>query len=532
MTKQLQQPAGGSIRRFTDSMVKRDPKIVQSLLMAGFSRETPSPENLAIMAPSSEGKTHPLVNVLCLFDNVVYFTGNTAKSMFYKHGVQIDKRSGAPIAEDLDRLYAVLDKDSTESPAAKRHARAQLRELIENSAILVDLNDVIMVWLDAPERRLFEAIKPLLSHDKWESDYDTVNKGGRSGRNTTETIRLRGWPVCIFASARNEENWEIWPEIRTRFDVKSPAMDPVKYLEANKLSGNLKGLPTFRLKEEFPDELEQAAKAEVRRIEAGIRGLRVAQGEPRGSNRLNLVFNPFVPWLVQVFPHDQGDRMRYFKFLLNYASISALVNLENRPLVCQRDYVKAVVVCWPDVELALDLVAENLKTILPPHKLAFFNEYVLGCKTDPFRIQDLMEWAQQNGKPTYGRSSIGKTYLEPLEEAGLIESRPNPGDRRSLVYDVKTKKPQVPRQIAIRDSSTEEMAKEAIIKLLGNRADISLNAHDRSLTVAEAASSLFQEGLPNCLNSPEIEPITETGSDIALIAETQEIQPETGETRS
>lgn len=518
----------GSIRAFTDSRIKRDPNIVQALLMAGFSRETPSPENLAIMGPSSEGKTWPIVNTLCLFDKVTYFSGATAKSIFYKRGVPIDKRSGQQITEDLTELYGILDKDSAETPTAKREARAKLRDLMENSATLVDLSGMIMVWLDAPDRKLFDALKPLLSHDKWESDYDTVNKGGRAGRNSTETIRLRGWPVCIFASARNEENWEVWPEIRTRFNVKSPAMDPTKYLEANQLSGRLKGLPTFLLQNEFPDEVEKAAREEVRQIEARIMGLRVAQSEPRGSNRLNLTFNPHVEWLSRNFPHDQGDRMRYFKYLLNYANISALANMEDRPLVYQAGFPKAVVVCWCDVDMALSLVAENLKTTLPPHKLDFFNEYILGCDVDPFKVSDLIDWAQRWGKPTYGRESIRKTYLEPIEEAGLIESRSNPDDKRSLVYDLKTKKPQESRPVAVRDNSTEDMARRAVISLLENRGGVSVNEHEAPLTVDGVMSVLFREGLRNCLTAPEIAPIDKPSPEITLTGEPRNSEAETG----
>ncbi|HEV2225701.1 MAG TPA: hypothetical protein VGR56_02720 [Nitrososphaerales archaeon] len=514
------------IRSYTDARVKRDPKIVQSLLMAGFSRETPSPENLAIMAPTSEGKTWPITNTLSLFEKVTFFSGSTAKSIFYKRGVLIDKRNNMPITDRLDELSAVLDSDSSR-PDAKREAKKELRDLRENSAVLVDLNGLIMVWLDAPPRHLFDAMKPLLSHDAFESDYDTVNKGGRAGRNSTETIRLRGWPVCVFASARNEENWEVWPEIRTRFNVISPVMDPAKYLEANQLSGRLRGLPTFILKDEFPDELADQAKAEVKEIEERIRGLRVAQGEPRGSNLLNLTFNPFEEWLSQSFPHDQGDRMRYYKYLLNYINISSLVNLADRPLLRKDGNVKAIVVCWPDVELGLSLVAENLKTILPPHKLAFFNEYILGCGCDPFKVSDILDWAVKWGRPTYGRSSIAKTYLEPFEEAGLIESRPNPDDKRSLVYDLKAKEPQESRQIAIRDDSTEIMAKEALSGLLQNRAGLSVIKQDKVLTVGEVLSCLFAEGLPNCLTGEEIRPIDESNSEVAPIVKSPDSQTKT-----
>jgi hypothetical protein len=53
----------------------------------------------------------------------------------------------------------------------------------------------------------------------------------------------RGWPVCIFCSARDESRWEVWPEIQSRFLITSPNMAPIKYQESNFLIAQKMSLP-------------------------------------------------------------------------------------------------------------------------------------------------------------------------------------------------------------------------------------------------------------------------------------------------
>jgi hypothetical protein len=60
---------------------------------------------------------------------------------------------------------------------------------------------------------------------------------------TVKKIVTRGWPACIFCSARNESKWPQWTEIQSRSLITSPNMIPPKYREGIKLSAQRKGLP-------------------------------------------------------------------------------------------------------------------------------------------------------------------------------------------------------------------------------------------------------------------------------------------------
>jgi len=53
------------------------------------------------------------------------------------------------------------------------------------------------------------------------------------------------WPVFIFCSAKNEAKHEVWAEMKNRTLMLSPNTDVKKYVEANKLTGQKFGLPTW-----------------------------------------------------------------------------------------------------------------------------------------------------------------------------------------------------------------------------------------------------------------------------------------------
>ena len=87
-------------------------------------------------------------------------------------------------------------------------------------------------------------IKPILSHDTQEIEYDYVDKTDRDGIQTKKVV-VKGWPACIFCSAKDESNWPTWPEIVSRFLITSPNMVSKKYEESNQLIAQIKGLPSM-----------------------------------------------------------------------------------------------------------------------------------------------------------------------------------------------------------------------------------------------------------------------------------------------
>ena len=79
---------------------------------------------------------------------------------------------------------------------------------------------------------------------KEEIEYPFVNNTTIEGIITKKVV-VRGWPACIFCSAKDESNWPTWPEIVSRFLITSPNMIPKKYEESNSLTAQRKSLPSF-----------------------------------------------------------------------------------------------------------------------------------------------------------------------------------------------------------------------------------------------------------------------------------------------
>ena len=428
------------IRQYLRLYIKDDEDLLEHVLITCFSSFTSNPLNLGVMAPTSEGKSYTISLVTALFKNAYVFTGSSPKAFFYEEGKMVDPETHEDLQGEADRMRARLDANEED-----REARAKLRELTKKAMVRVSLEGRILVFLEPPEASLFEALKPILSHDKWESEYRTVEKGS-DGRQRTTRILLAGWPTFIFASAKDQDTWAMWPELQSRCVIVSPNMHPDKYLHANELTSQLLGLPSFVLKEMFPPDLEQAAREEVDRIRqvmdrTGFLGSR----EGSGSKRDNFVINPFAGTLNGLFPHESGLRMRQFRSLLSYVNILAMIGSEGRATLVSRGQARAVVASLADVSRAASLVFSSTWAHIPRFKTDFYREVILeaweakssvvvGKKTySPLTVKEILAEARKQGT-RLGPDTLRKKYLVPLEEAGVMSSEVDPDDKRGHVW--------------------------------------------------------------------------------------------------
>jgi hypothetical protein len=426
-----------SIQRYLDAYVKDDAEATKHLELVGFSSFTNDPQNLGVMAKTSEGKTYAITRVMDLFPNALKITGQTAKALFYENGAVIDTETGEEIEEKINGLKDELEglEGSKNSGPEKARLRAQLRGLQRNAGIKVNLSHRILVFLDSPEAALWNALKPLLSHDSWTSWYISVNKGAGSGRSKTEKILLEGWPTCIFASARNEDAWAIWPEIQSRFTIISPNAEPEKYLHANELTARLKGRPTFLVRDDFPESLLEDAKREVRRIKEEM--LAVIENPQESA-----ILNPFADAMARAFPHQTGVSMRVFKRLISYSGLLALRNLDRRTKLRIEGKVRAIVVTAEDMKRTLDLIGTNSNQVAPERK-HFYEKVILPLsgerpsewKNSPEGYCSLTEMTKYSASHyrAVGRDSIEK-WVMAIEEAGLLTREENPDDKRSFLF--------------------------------------------------------------------------------------------------
>jgi hypothetical protein len=432
------------IRTYLKTFIKDDDDLLEHVLVVCFSSFTSNPLNLGVMAPTSEGKSYVISLVTGLFPNAHVFAGSSAKAFFYEEGKAVDPETHEDLQGRVDELRARLDSDPEDGAA-----RSELRALTKKAMIRVSLEGRILVFLEPPEVALFEALKPILSHDKWESTYQTVDKSS-SGEQRTKKILLVGWPTMVFASAKDQDTWSMWPELQSRCVIVSPNMSQDKYLNANRLTARLMGRPSFELRNLFPEDLEVAAREEARRVKQSMELTRMLGGaEGGGSHRDNFVLNLFAEQLVELFPHESGLRMRQFRSLMSYINILAMINGADRPKLVIKDQARAVVATVADVGRAMGLVFSSTWANLPRYKLDFFEQAVTkayeGVSTaikvedrtekryHPVPTKEILRVAREVGFKM-GPNRLRKTFLEPLEEAGLLGSEQDPDDRRGLVW--------------------------------------------------------------------------------------------------
>jgi hypothetical protein len=103
----------------------------------------------------------------------------------------------AEIDSEIEDKEAEIEKSGKSLIKAYKDQIKELekkkKDLIKDSKKLIDLSHKILVFLDTPRPELFNALLPLLSHDKYEVEYEYIDT--HNGIKTRCNI-IRGWPVC------------------------------------------------------------------------------------------------------------------------------------------------------------------------------------------------------------------------------------------------------------------------------------------------------------------------------------------------
>jgi hypothetical protein len=106
----------------------------------------------------------------------------------------------------------------------------------ERKAIIVDLEQKILIFLDQPHYMLMEKLRPILSHDRKELYYKITDRNQKRGLRTKNVI-LRGFPTIIFCSAK----LDLDEQERMRVFLLSPEVEEEKIIESIYLLGEKLG---------------------------------------------------------------------------------------------------------------------------------------------------------------------------------------------------------------------------------------------------------------------------------------------------
>ncbi len=426
------------IQKIIKKTVKCDDILIKQILYTGLSTYSQSdPINLGIIAPTSEGKTYPVEECIKLFPKQdVYKIGSmSTKVLIRQKGIILDKDNKPlkPILKELQRKMNTLKKEQKEE---KTTIEEQIKELTEDSKTLIDLNGKILVFLEPPQKELWNVLKPILSHDSSEIEFPYVDRNDKNGIHTKKVV-VRGWPACIFCSAKDESKWEMWPEIKSRFLITSPNMIPEKYKESVNLIAQIKGLPMLIQKQIIlSDEEIELAKECILYLKQRI------------SELNSSVWIPFAKSLERELPSNKGTDVRFAKRIFSLLILLAILRSDKRKtLIIENE--QSVIVEVDDLKEALE-ITQNFDGI-PKYKKDFYNEIFYPCyilKTEPDNNKDnskgesiiavttkqLCEYYKKIKNKIISSDNMKKTYLDELQNSGLIDSEPSAINQRQFIY--------------------------------------------------------------------------------------------------
>jgi len=422
------------ITRHANTIIKEDPKLVDQLLRVCLSTYTDNPINIALLAPSSDGKTYATVKITELFpkEDVIVVGRMSPTALIHQQGELIDK-DGEPLQERLNAIDVQItdtkDKDKI------KNLKEQKQKLLSSARNCIDLKNKILLFLDNPTPATYEMLKPIMSHDKKEIIYKTTK--GDGSLSVKETV-IRNWCVFIFCSAKNEDRNEVWEEIKTRVLMTSPESTVKKYKEANRFTALKMGLPSWGSGVYHSNEDEKWAKWYIADYKKKLNDL-CSDGNP--------VLNTFNAIMSNIFPNSQGDHMRHFARLCSFVNLETMLNADHRPIYeLEIDDLQHITVIT-----TIDDVDQACKTLgdigsLPPEKMKFYNQVfcpLFDKKTlgDSSTIDGTWltsselaeEYTTKLGKTTDNKK-IQENYLKPLTDAGVLEVSKNPAMMQQNLY--------------------------------------------------------------------------------------------------
>jgi len=419
------------IERYLNTQVKNDPKIVSQLLRVCLSTYTNDPINIALLAPSSDGKTYATVKVTDIFpeEDVISVGRMSPTALIHAHGILIDSE-GNSLQEKIDDLNDQIDE--AEDKKLKKELEKQKQILLIGARNCIDLKNKILLFLDNPSSATYEMLKPIMSHDKREIIYKTTKSDG--SLTVKETV-IRNWPVFIFCSAKNEDKNEVWGEIKTRVLMTSPESNVTKYKEANRYTALKMGLPSWASNVYHSDEDRKWAKWYVSEFKKNLNELCHDGNNP--------ILNLLHSRLADVFPYSQGDYMRHFNRLISFIKLETMLNSEKRP-VYELGANSAIVTTIDDVDQACKTLGDI--SSIPPEKIKFYREVFCplferkslestGTLDGPWLTSaELVEENAKNLGKTTDTKKILENYLKPLTDAGVLEADQNPNMKQQNMY--------------------------------------------------------------------------------------------------
>lgn len=358
--------------------VKCDDSLVRAVFYAGCSTWTFDPINLGISAPTSEGKTYTVSQVLEYFPkkDVKKIGSMSPKVIIRQDSILVDADTLRPIQGDINALRKQIKREKN-NEKRKEELEEKLQDLLANARPLIDLRGKIYVFLEPPSPELWNIIKPIMSHDSFVIEHPYVESNTFQGIHVRSIITL-GFPTFIFCTAKDESRWEQWDEIVSRSLIMSPNMSSKKYRGSTILSAQQIGLPTaiqellIRSKREV--DLARKCMLYLKNSITEATTLQRQERNPSESHDFiykNPVWIPYQEILGATLPSEKGTDMRTNRHLHLLLRIIALAKTNQQYQVIFDN--QTLTVAAPE-DLTEALYITQNSSGLPPYKAKFFNE--------------------------------------------------------------------------------------------------------------------------------------------------------------
>jgi hypothetical protein len=301
------------------------------------------------------------------------------------------------------------------SPTAFFHEYGQWDE--ERKVNVVNLEGKTLIFLDFPDYRLVEKLRPLLSHDKKVLTFKITDKNEKHGLRT-KTVEIIGFPTVIFCSTKlNPDEQE-----KTRLLLLSPSIDQAKLEQSMKL---------VALKTCDPSAYKALIGSDPRRsfledLVKEVRSSHVTSVKIEGD-----LYGEFVKREPKHKPRHQRDLQRIGALIKAHA----LLNVARR----ERDGEGTLIATKEDVEAGFKLygeVSQANELGVSPYVMGIYEEVIVPVISENGTTRRDIYQSHYSKRGTWPSTQwYEKEVFPALVAAGLIVEEPDQNDkRRKLVY--------------------------------------------------------------------------------------------------
>jgi hypothetical protein len=428
--------------------VKGEDALVRLLVYVGLTVYSHNPLCLGIRAPTSEGKTYAITQTIQKFfpkEDIWLIGSMSPKALIRQNGVLVDSNNELLEPKIRELKVKIKECDRDDDLNQKTYLESELSKLYQTGKWLIDLHGKILVFLEPPHPDVWEIIKSILSHDSWEIEHPYVDADLK-----TKNIVTRGWPVCIFCSAKDESKWDIWPEVQSRFIIVSPNMSEEKYLESNRLTFQKLGLPDFVQQEIIVSDAEvDLSRKCILCLKQRISRLCPISYIQSEYKPYNPVLIPYHEYLAESLPHHRGSAMRA---AVQIGSLLDIVTLTRSRFMFDFEIEKMIIARPEDLvevlRITTNMTNSNYSN-LPGHKVKFLKEIfrpVYESKSSPDSKDDKNErivavtskelcdfYKKQKGRGIT-TDNLKKQYLNELLVNDVIGEAKSEIDGRQHIY--------------------------------------------------------------------------------------------------